>query len=72
MDGTAKWISGGLVGLLGLIGLYLAAGAADRGIYVFGMALAAFAVLFVFALIKQGFDALERESRARHQPSAAE
>ena len=63
---------GGFVGLLGLIGLFLAAGAADRGIYVFGMALAAFAVLFVFALIKQGFDSLEREARAHHQPSAAE
>jgi hypothetical protein len=72
MDGTAKWCVGGFVGVLGLIGLFLAAGAADRGIYVFGMALAAFAVLFVFALIKQGFDALEREAQAHHQPSAAE
>lgn len=73
MDGTAKWLMGGFVGLLGLVGLFLAAGASDRGIYVFGMALAAFAVIFVFALIKQGFDALEREARAHdHQPSAAQ
>lgn len=72
MDGTAKWCSGGLVAILGVIGLFLAAGAVDRGIYVFGLAVAAFAVFYVFALIKQGFDAFERDARARHLPSAAE
>ena len=56
MDGTGRWIAGGVVAILGVIGLFLAAGAADRGIYLFGLALFAFAILYVFALIKQGFD----------------
>jgi hypothetical protein len=72
MDGTGKWIAGGLVALLGVIGLFFAARAADRGIYLFGLALFAFAVSYVFALIKQGFDALERQAKARQLPSAAE
>jgi hypothetical protein len=72
MDGTGKWIAGGGVGVLGVIGLFLASGADDRGIYVFGLALFAFAIFYVFALIKQGFDAGERESKARRLPSAAE
>ena len=72
MDGTAKWCAGGLVALLGVIGLFLAAGAVDRGIYFFGLAIFAFAVFYIFALIKQGFDAREREPRARHLLSAAE
>lgn len=70
MDGTGRWIAGGLVALLGVIALFLAARAADRGIYLFGLALFAFAVSYVFALIKQGFD--EREAKARQLPSAAE
>jgi hypothetical protein len=72
MDGTAKWCIGGFVAVLGLVGLFLAAGAADRGIYVFGLAVAAFAVVFVCGLIKHSFDALEGAVRARRLPSAAE
>ena len=70
MDGTAKWCAGGLVAILGVIGLFLAAGAADQGIYLFGLAVAGFAVFYVFALIKRGFD--ERESQVRQASSAAE
>lgn len=71
MEGTGKWIAGGFVAFLGVVGLFLAAGADDRGIYLFGLALFAFAIFYVFALIKQGFDAAEREAKAR-LPSAAE
>jgi ABC-type arginine transport system permease subunit len=71
MDGTARWHAGGLVAVLGLIGLFLAANAADAGINLFGWAVAAFAVFYVFALIKQGFDTLDRRSRGQ-APSAAE
>ncbi|MGD9741070.1 MAG: hypothetical protein AB7V53_00415 [Dongiaceae bacterium] len=72
MDGTGRWIAGGAVAILGVIGLFLAAGAADRGIYLFGLALFAFAILYVFALIKQAFDTQERDVKARRLPSAAE
>ena len=49
MDGTLKWIVGGLVGVIGIFGLFLAANAEDRGIYV-------------FAQMKQGFDASARSA----------
>jgi len=64
MDGTLKWIVGGLVGVTGVFGLFLAANAEDRGIYVFGLGLAAFAIIYVFAQMKQGFDASARSARA--------
>lgn len=45
------WIISALVVLLGFIGLFLAGGAWDAGITSFGLALVAFAVLFVFFAI---------------------
>ena len=68
MEGSLKWIVGGLVGVLGLVGLFLAANAHDRGIHVFGLGLAAFAIIYVFAQMKQGFDASDR-ARSR-EPNA--
>jgi len=65
MEGTLKWIACGLVGVLGIFGLFLAANAEDRGIYVFGLGLAAFAIIYVFAQMKQGFDANDRGRSAR-------
>ena len=65
MEETAKWIAGGLVSLVGIVGLFLAANAIDRGIYIFGLALAGFAVIYVFALIRQAFD--ERDARIAAQ-----
>jgi hypothetical protein len=49
-------IVGVLVSLLGLLGLVLASGATDDEIYVFGLSLAGFAVVFVFGLIRKHFD----------------
>jgi hypothetical protein len=66
MEGTAKWCAGGFVGILGVIGLILAAHAVDTGIHLFGLAVAAFAVFYIFALIKRSFDALERRAEPRH------
>jgi uncharacterized membrane protein YbhN (UPF0104 family) len=47
---------GVLVALLGLIGLFMASGALDDEIYLFGLGLAAFAVVFLFGRIKTHFD----------------
>jgi hypothetical protein len=68
MAGTGKWIVGGILSLLGLIGLFLAANAKDDGIYLFGLALAAFAVLYVFGAIKKGFDSIEPSADSAEHP----
>lgn len=54
------WFFGAFGGLLGLIGAVLAAGALDVGMLTFGLGLVAFAVVFVFWLIKDNFDERER------------
>jgi hypothetical protein len=64
MDGTLKWIASGVVGAIGVFGLFLAANARDRGIYIFGLGLAAFAIIYIFAQMKQGFDASDRARKA--------
>jgi uncharacterized membrane protein (DUF4010 family) len=72
MQDTVPWLIGGILALAGLIGLFLAAGATDPGIYVFGLGLFAFAVLFVFSQIRRAFDvrdarvAATLRDRAKH------
>jgi hypothetical protein len=53
-------VVGLLVAVLGLVGLILAAGAIDDEIYIFGLGLAAFAVLFDFGLVRANFDRRDR------------
>ncbi|MBL8696855.1 MAG: hypothetical protein JNK67_00695 [Alphaproteobacteria bacterium] len=55
-DKISSWIVGGFVGLLGLVGLVLSAGAKDLAVHGFGLAVFAFAVLFNFWLIKRSYD----------------
>lgn len=50
---AVNWIVGGGVALLGVLGLFLASGAKDLGIGLFGYVLFGFAVLFDFALIRR-------------------
>jgi hypothetical protein len=50
-----------LVAVLGLVGLVLAAGALDDEIYIFGLALIGFAVVFDFGLLKAYFDRRDAE-----------
>ena len=64
MANTGKWIVGGVVSLLGVIGLFLAANAKDNGIYLFGFAIAAFAIFYVFAAIKQSYDRKPTDDRS--------
>jgi hypothetical protein len=49
-------VVGLMMAVFGLIGLFLAAGAADAEMYVFGLALSGFAVVFDFGLIKRHHD----------------
>ena len=60
-------IIGNFVAVLGLIGLVLAGGALDNGIYVFGLSLFAFAVAFDWGLI---FKNVRRAELARAEERA--
>ncbi len=53
---TSELVVGMMMGLFGLIGLFLAAGAADDEMYVFGLALSGFAICFEFGLLRRHYD----------------
>ncbi len=57
-------VVGLLIAVLGLMGLILAAGAVDDGIFVFGLSLLGFAVLFDFGLVKAHFDRRDAAAQA--------
>ena len=46
-----NWITAALMGLLGLVGLFLASRAVDGTFYGFGLLLFVFSVLFIFTII---------------------
>jgi hypothetical protein len=54
-----------LMTVLGLIGLFLASGAQDDEIYVFGLSLAVWAVVFVFGLMRRHFDRIDATMHAQ-------
>ncbi|UYN94617.1 MAG: hypothetical protein KIT25_21740 [Enhydrobacter sp.] len=58
----SHWIMGILSALFGLIGLFMASAAHDTGIFLFGMAIMLFAVLFCWWMIKTAYDEAERAS----------
>ena len=57
-------IVGLMMAVFGLLGLVLASGATDDGMYVFGLSLAGFAALFDFGLIRRHYD---KADARRHQ-----
>jgi len=69
----SEWIIGGCMTFLAIVGLFLAAGAYDTGMYTFGLLLAGFGVFFDFWLVKKHFDAVERsaERSAAAAPATA-
>ncbi len=54
------WILGLFMAVLAVLGLVLASGAYDTGMYTFGLGLFAFGTFFDFWLVKKSFDAKER------------
>ena len=53
---VGDWIVGPFVAILGLIGIILFGRANDGEMTVFGAALALFAIVFIFSLIKRRFE----------------
>lgn len=62
-DDISGVLVGALVAVLGMVGLFMASGAYDNAIFIFGLSLAAFAVIFDIGLIRRHFD---RRSGGRH------
>jgi hypothetical protein len=62
-DDLSGFIVGVTVALFGLLGLIMASGAYDNEIFIFGLSLAGFAVLFDIGLIRRHFD---RRGGGRH------
>ena len=59
MSEFGNWFLGIAMGILGLGGLFFASHAKEEPIYVAGLILFVFAILFIFYLIKDGFDRSE-------------
>jgi hypothetical protein len=64
MEEVSEIVVGALVLILGLTGLLMASGALDNGIYIFGLTLAGFAVVFEIGLIRAHYD---RKQRLAHK-----
>jgi hypothetical protein len=59
--GTGRWILGGVVGLVGILGLFLAANAHEVVEYHWiGLGLFVLAALYLFLLVKSSYDRLDR------------
>jgi len=56
---TGDIVVGLMVAALGLLGLFLAAGAWDGEMYLFGLVLAGFAVVFDFGLLRRHYDRVD-------------
>ncbi|HEX2943616.1 MAG TPA: hypothetical protein VHO91_21350 [Rhodopila sp.] len=59
-NNLSNLIVGLMMAAFGLLGLFLVARAADVEMYIFGLSLTAFAVIFDFGLIKRHYDERDR------------
>jgi hypothetical protein len=51
MEGVGKWVLGGAMGVLSLIGLIMARNAVNDAIYWTGLLVFAFGVLFIYGMV---------------------
>jgi hypothetical protein len=63
---TSDLVVGLLVLILGLVGLVMASGALDDAMYVFGLSLMGFAVVFDLGLVKRHFDRIDAAKGGSH------
>lgn len=70
VPGARNWVLGGLIAMLGLVGLFIAAGSGVSGPYGYygGLVIFAISVLIIFYLVKLALDEAERQ---RHGPAEA-
>lgn len=70
-NNTRQWIIGGVVGLFGILGLYVASRAADQVFYWLGLLVFAGCVLVIFLMIKRAYDALGAHRHGQPDSAAA-
>jgi len=58
----SHWILGIFAGICALLGLFMAAGARDTGIFLFGFGLFGAGILFAWWMIKTAYDEAEASS----------
>ena len=58
---VGRWVFGTAMGLLSLIGLFLASNSVDDGMYLVGLLFFLFGVLFIFTLIGKSVGAAHRQ-----------
>jgi len=56
MNNIGRWVTNGIIGVIGLIGLFVASRAADSTFYVIGLIVFAIAVAAIFYSIRRAFD----------------
>jgi len=59
MEGSCKWIGGGVIGIVGVLGLFLSAHSHGGAMYWVGLAVFVIAVLVIGAMVKRHFDLTE-------------
>lgn len=57
---VCQWVLGSIVGIVGMIGLFMAATVHQPGFYTLGLLMAAGAVVYIFQMIKKAFDRAEK------------
>lgn len=72
MEGTGKWVTGGVLGLLAFLGLLAASRAADEAFYYGGFILAIGCLVAIFIMVARHYDRLDADiARRRGQGGGA-
>ncbi|MDQ2104613.1 hypothetical protein [Azospirillum isscasi] len=61
MEGTGKWITGGILGLMAFVGLLAASRAADTAFYYGGWILAIGCIATIFFMVTKHYDRMEAQ-----------
>jgi hypothetical protein len=56
MDHIGRWVANSIVGVIGLLGLFVASRATDNTFYAMGLIVFVLAVAFIFYSIRRAFD----------------
>jgi len=56
VDHIGKWVTGGIVGLIGILGLFVASRATDDTFYALSLIVFVIAVGVIFYMIRRAFD----------------